>query len=91
MVTELTSNKTLIHEECYYKNNNLIPHDIMYLLQRLLNNEIGGLKSQITLQHDTAQLTEREQQCLCYTTQGYSAKEIANLLYLSPRTIEHLS
>jgi len=40
-------------------------------------------------QYKSYQLKKRESQCLFYLIRGYTAKEIAAKLYLSPKTIEY--
>lgn len=55
-----------------------------------------GLLPKTTSPHDqtiklnlgTCVLTTREQECLDYTVKGFTAKEIAKKLFISPRTVE---
>ncbi|RAP35493.1 hypothetical protein B1207_12405 [Legionella quinlivanii] len=42
----------------------------------------------IKLNLEDASLTPREQECLEYTVKGFTAKEIARVLSISPRTVE---
>lgn len=45
-------------------------------------------EQQVHLNLGTVVLTPREQQCLEYTVKGFTAKEIAKELVISPRTVE---
>lgn len=45
-------------------------------------------KAYLCKSHNSAYLSKRETQCLIYSLKGKSAKEIARILYLSPRSIE---
>ncbi len=51
-------------------------------------NPIKEHKHIVTFKNCTYELRTREAQCLFYSANGYSAKEVAHLLKLSPRTIE---
>lgn len=61
---------------------------------RLLASIAKGLYSMAT-HHESAQelkkillFTERELACLCFLVRGFSAKQIAQYLKISPRTVE---
>jgi DNA-binding CsgD family transcriptional regulator len=61
-------------------------------LQLLLNSpSVNSLEPQpntIYIDNEPIALTKREMQCLKFTLEGKSAKEIANALYISVRTVE---
>ena len=61
---------------------------IMHLTQLGLLPENTPANQVISLKLGNVSLTPREQECLEYTVKGYTAKQIAKQLALSPRTVE---
>lgn len=62
-----------------------------------INNKVNGIlalvkiDSKIPLSNisDERTISKRELQCLYYLTKGFSLKQIAHVLKISPRTVEH--
>jgi DNA-binding CsgD family transcriptional regulator len=61
---------------------------IMHLTQLGLLPHNTPHNQTISLQLGNVSLTPREQECLEYTVKGYTAKQIAKKLSISPRTVE---
>lgn len=51
-------------------------------------NALGLLNKPRTTKINNQEFTDRERDCLRYTVRGYSAKQVASILHLSPRTVE---
>lgn len=58
------------------------------LARRLLDDYLSLSESSGSREAPSAGLTEREQQVLRLTAAGHTSRQIAELLYLSPRTVE---
>lgn len=54
-----------------------------------LNSFSENITALLNEYYPNTTISEREMQCLFYTAGGRTAKEIAKLLDLSPRTVEH--
>ena len=80
----LRTNK-LILDQNHFFNINSITENIQSTDQ--LFNEVFDVKSEFGIFYKFMHLTKKEKLVMEHLAQGYSKKEIANLLYLSPHTI----
>jgi DNA-binding NarL/FixJ family response regulator len=78
-----------------YVRKSAADHDLLEACRRVVHSQefveprtAPGPKMPPTLTGDDQRLTAREAQVLALVAQGHSAKQIANLLVISPRTVE---